>query len=181
VRVIAATNRDLLAEVRAGRFRRDLYHRLAVVRVELPSLRERRQDIPLLVSHFLRLAAEMTGRPPAVFPPDALAALVAHDWLGNVRELRNVLEHALSLSEGSGVIDPRFLGLSGEEGEAQGAGNDSSLPFKQSRERLVDSWERDYVRDLLGKSRHNVSQAARWAGISRVYLHELIKKHGLER
>ncbi len=182
VRVIAATNRDLLSEVRAGRFRRDLYHRLAVVRVELPPLRERRQDIPLLALHFLRLAAEAHGRQPLGVPAAAMAALCAHDWPGNARELRNVLEHAVSLSEGAEWIDPHLLGLDGPPSqEGRPTPGDSSLPFKESRERLVEAWERDYLRDLLTKAGHNVSQAARWAGISRVYLHELIKKHGMER
>jgi DNA-binding NtrC family response regulator len=181
VRVIAATNRDLLAEVRAGRFRRDLYHRLAVARVELPPLRERRQDIPLLAAHFLKLAAESAHRVPIGIPAPAMKALCAHDWPGNARELRNVLEHALSLSEGAEWIDTHLLGLDGGHREGRATSADSSLPFKETRERLVDAWEREYLRDLLGKSNHNVSQAARWAGISRVYLHELIKKHGMER
>jgi DNA-binding NtrC family response regulator len=181
VRVIAATNRDLLAEVRAGRFRRDLYHRLAVVRVELPPLRERRQDIPLLAAHFLKLSATAAGRKPLAIPPAAMTALCAHDWPGNARELRNVLDHAQSLCEGQEAIDPHLLGLDGAPADRRATSTDSSLPFKESRERLVEAWERDYLRDLLGKAGHNVSQAARWAGISRVYLHELIKKHGMER
>ena len=181
VRVIAATNRDLLADVRAGRFRRDLYHRLAVVRVELPPLRERPQDIPLLVAHFLRLAGAAAGREPPTVSPEAMTAFCAHDWLGNARELRNVLDQAMSLSHGIGSIDSHLLGLDARRSEGATLSVDSSISFKQSKEHLVEAWERDYLRDLLGKADNNVSLAARRAGISRVYLHELIKKHGMER
>jgi DNA-binding NtrC family response regulator len=161
VRIIAATNRDLEADVSTGKFRQDLYHRMAVARVELPPLRERREDVPLLV-----------------------AALQAHDWPGNVRQLRNVLERAVSLAGGGPVIDARVLGL-----EAQAAPPDTItrsdtgkvVPFKEAKERLVDVWEREYVVTLLERTKGNVSLAARRAGITRVYMHQLIRKHNVDR
>ncbi len=184
VRVIAATNRDLITEVREGRFRRDLYHRLAVVRVEIPPLRQRREDVPLLVEHFLALAAKGAGRPVPTVPPQTLAMLTAHDWPGNVRELRNVMEQALALSPGTS-LDAGLLSL--PEGPSGGASGGTQMPtgsgqpFREARERLIEAWEREYLVDLLGKADHNVSEAARRAGLSRVYLHELIRKHGLTR
>jgi transcriptional regulator with GAF, ATPase, and Fis domain len=109
VRVIAATNRDLAAEVRHGRFREDLYYRLLVVPLVVPPLRARREDIVPLARYFARAAVD-DGRPPA-FAPDALAALAAHPWPGNVRELRNVIARALAYSPRPDVITRAMLGL----------------------------------------------------------------------
>jgi transcriptional regulator with PAS, ATPase and Fis domain len=100
VRVVAATNRDLEKACREGRFRSDLYYRLAVVEVQVPSLRERLDDLPLLVDHFVRRISSEMGREPVAVEPDALAALARHRWPGNVRELENVLRRALALSNG---------------------------------------------------------------------------------
>ena len=181
VRVIAATNRDLLAEVKAGRFREDLYHRLAVMRVLLPPLRERREDIPQLVSTFLEQAAEASGRPPPVIPPDTLAALRAHDWPGNVRELRNVLDRATTLAPEGGAVDAQLLGLDESvlRADLPGPPVDITFPFKEAKDRLVLAWEREYVAALIAKHDGNVSMAARSGGLDRVYLHRLLKKHGL--
>jgi DNA-binding NtrC family response regulator len=183
-RVICATNRDLAAEVKAGRFREDLYHRLAVVRVQLPPLRERRDDIPMLVEHFLAQAAAAADRQPPIVPPGAMAALVSHDWPGNVRELRNILERAMSLAPDRPAIDPVMLGLDDLSSRPIGAGAtpppvDVSIHFKEAKDRLIQAWEREYVEALLSKAQGNVSLAARQAGIDRVYLHRLMKKHGL--
>ncbi len=187
VRVVAATNRDLSAEVRAGRFREDLFHRLAVVRVQLPPLRDRPGDVPLLVEHFLGVAARNAGTSPIAVPPATMAALASYDWPGNVRELRNVLERAVSLA--GGALDPVTLGLddhtSRPGGHGAHAGNaaaptvDVDVTFKEAKESLIQAWEREYVQKLLDKASGNVSLAARQAGIDRVYLHRLMKKHGL--
>ena len=186
VRVIAATNLDLAAEVRAGRFRRDLYHRLAVAKVDLPPLRERREDIPILVEQFLREAAGQNGRPAPALPPATMSALTAHDWLGNVRELKNVIESALSLVGEKRIIDAALLGLEPAEFEPDGkpAATISSGPplaFKEAKDRIVEAWEREYLLALLKRSQGNVSLAARRAGIARTYLHQLLNKHNLER
>ncbi|MFN7132458.1 MAG: sigma 54-interacting transcriptional regulator [Myxococcales bacterium] len=173
-RVVAATNRDLLAESRQGRFREDLYHRLAVVKVGIPPLRARREDIPMLVERIL----ETLGRPATTLGPATMAMLSSYDWPGNVRELRNVVERAVSLSGADGEVPPELLELP----EAGGGGSALSvegLPFKEAKERLVASFERDYVAALLERCDGNVSKAAREAGIDRVYLHRLLKKHGL--
>ena len=179
VRVVAATNRDLIAEVRAGRFREDLYHRLAVVCVGLPPLRERTADIPGLVHKFLTAAGR--GRAPAV-PDETMRALQAHVWPGNVRELRNVLERVTSLAQDGEPVDAHLLGLdepSGLKADVSSPPVDITSPFKEAKERLVQAWEREYVAALLAKCEGNVSLAARSGGLDRVYLHRLMKKHGL--
>jgi two-component system nitrogen regulation response regulator GlnG len=179
VRVVAATNRDLLAEVKAGRFREDLYHRLAVVRVTLLPLRERRPDIPQLVRTFL---AEAGGREPPAISDDTMALLMAHEWPGNVRELRNVLERAMSLAPAAPVLDAHTFGLDETaylRADLSSPPVDMTSPFKEAKERLVQAWEREYVVALLDRCRGNVSHAARTSGLDRVYLHRLIKKHGL--
>jgi transcriptional regulator with PAS, ATPase and Fis domain len=166
VRIIAATNRNLREEVRTGRFRADLYHRLSVVRVELPPLRERREDLPALCQQLL------DGK--GVILSEESATLVAeYDWPGNVRELRNVLERAVSLAASERVIEPWMLGLELDGGEASTAG------FREAKERLIASWERNYLTRLLERTRGNITRAAREGGIDRAYLHRLLKKHGM--
>jgi two-component system nitrogen regulation response regulator GlnG len=184
VRVVAATNRDLAAEVRAGHFRADLYHRLSIVMVHLPPLRERAEDVALLVEHRLRATGATGGVHPAV-----LRALAEHDWPGNVRELENVLERALAL--GIDLADAgaatALLGGGGSGDRivasappvAGAAAIDPTVPFRDAKSRLVDAWERDYVVALLASCDGNVSLAARRAGMDRAYLHRLLRKHGL--
>ena len=184
VRVVAATNRDLAAEVKAGRFREDLYHRLAVMRVILPPLRERREDISHLVGSFLEQAGHASGRQPPIIPAGTMAALRAHDWPGNVRELRNVLERATTLAPEGGIVDAALLGLDEQAGTSRGSDAstppvDITFPFKEAKDRLVQAWEREYVAALVAKHEGNVSLAARSGGLDRVYLHRLLKKHGL--
>jgi two-component system nitrogen regulation response regulator GlnG len=175
VRVIAATNRDLREEVKSGRFRDDLYHRLAVVRVTLPPLRERKEDIPALVTHFL------AGKDVQV-PAETLALFTEYDWPGNVRELKNVIDRGLSLMGPSRVLQPSLLGLepipaaSGATPPWPTVGNEG---FREAKERLIASWERDYVTQLLRRAGGNVSKAAREGGLDRVYLHRLIKKYNI--
>jgi DNA-binding NtrC family response regulator len=174
VRVIAATNRDLREEVRAGRCRDDLYHRLAVVKVTLPPLRERKEDIPLLLHAFL------SGRDVQV-PPETMALLSDYDWPGNVRELRNVIERGVSLLGAGTVLEPSLLGLEPPRhiDGPQPWATIGPEGFREAKERLISAWERDYVTQLLKRSGGNVSQAAREGGIDRVYLHRLMKKHGI--
>ncbi len=163
VRVIAATNRDLREDVRAGRFRADLYHRLSVLRVELPPLRERKEDLQLLLRSFAR------GR-PFELTDEAKELMLGYQWPGNVRELRNVVERARSLAPGA-RLPPSALGL--------GAPGQTQPTFHQAKEYMIANWERGYLADLLDRTRGNVSRAARVAGLDRVTLYRLIKKHGI--
>jgi DNA-binding NtrC family response regulator len=169
VRVIAATNRDLKKAVADGSFREDLFYRLNVIPVTLPPLRERKEDIPLLVDHFLdRLEAEMKKR--VQVSPEAMAALLAHDWPGNVRELRNVLERGAVVAAGD-VVKLADLGLPAPAGKAPAAAGPATL----------EDVERRHIAEVLGHASGNVSQAARLLGIDRVTLYNKMKKYQLRR
>jgi DNA-binding NtrC family response regulator len=178
VRIVAATNRRLDREVESGSFREDLYYRLAVVRVRLPPLRQRPEDVPLLVQHFLGLA----GADGVHVGYETMRRLQAHPWPGNVRELRNYVDRAVVLSEG-GRLETRHLSdrdLGGGDGEPDGAGGGVpvryDLPFKDAKGRLLDAFERNYWLRLLEETGGNVSEAARRGGIHRKSLEYLAKK-----
>ena len=174
VRVVAATNRNLRAEIAAKQFREDLYYRVAVVRMLVPPLRDRPDDIPLLVEHFVRQFRP--GRPLPLAAAD-LARLLRHPWMGNARELRNVIERACALSRGAALVIDDAL----EERPPVGAGDapDLSLPFKEAKARVVDAFERAYIDAILKRHEGNLSAAARAAEIDRKHLRELLRKHGL--
>jgi DNA-binding NtrC family response regulator len=191
IRVIAATHRDLRAMVKAGKFREDLYYRLAVVATQVPPLRERKADIPALATCF----AERMGRGTFAQSPSLLDQLERHDWPGNVRELRNVVERALSLGSASladlGDTGAPAAGPAAADGAeparpgAPSAAADTApdvldLPFKEAKAALVETFERDYLTALLARHRGNISRAAAEAGIDRNYIHRLVKKYGLE-
>jgi two-component system, NtrC family, nitrogen regulation response regulator GlnG len=172
VRVVAATNRDLRAEVAKKRFREDLYYRLAVIRCSTPALRERGTDIPLLIHHFMR-----TYGANIVITPEDMTKLIRHTWPGNVRELRNVIERACLLArEGVLCLDGAF-----EDTMAPtGAMVRTDLPFKEAKNQLVEAFEREYIADLVGRHASNLSAAAREAQMDRKHLRELMRKYGLE-
>jgi transcriptional regulator with GAF, ATPase, and Fis domain len=174
VRVLAATNRDLKASISRGTFREDLYYRLAVFDITLPPLRERTQDIPLLVDAFLESAARSVGRPAAGISAEARAKLLEYRWPGNVRELRNVVERAVILCEG-GLITNEHLPLSvTSANEPAPASAPSSLSGM-----TVDAAERELIVDALARSGNNKSKAARLLGLTRAQLRSRIEKHGL--
>jgi DNA-binding NtrC family response regulator len=167
VRVIAATNRDLQKAVASGSFREDLYYRLNVIALSLPPLRDRKEDIPLLVDNLLeRLAAEGRKRIDGV-SREAMAALMAHDWPGNVRELRNVLERAVVVA-GSALVQPADLGLA-QKGTALVEDTDATL----------ETVERRHIAAVLDRTQFNITQAARILDIDRVTLYNKIKKYHL--
>ena len=178
VRIIAATSRDLGAEVGAGRFREDLYYRLAVVALQLPALRERLGDLPQLVAHML---GSVDAADLAV-TPQTIAALSAWSWPGNLRELRNVLERAALLARGSNsqtltLVD--FPPRATSDDDAAPIGFDASLSYREARARVEARFERDYVRWLLARTGGNVSAAAREARMDRNHLSDLMRRHGL--
>ncbi len=183
VRIVSATNKRLENEVNAGRFRDDLYFRLSVVRIEVPPLRQRKDDIAVLAAKFL---ADFCGDDALKRVPDlrkTIELLKAHDWPGNVRELRNVIETA---SYGDGhSLDLRSLLCLGRlraTADAQSAGPsyNADRPFKDAKNDLIADFERSYVADLLARCEGNVSRAAREAGIERAYLQRLIRKYELK-
>ncbi len=153
------------------------------MRIEIPPLRDRPEDVASLVDLFLDRAATGPGGAPRV-PATTMAALATHDWPGNVRELRNVLERAALLGFGSQGLAPALLGLpeaSSTTSTPAPLDTASGLTFKEAKDQLISVWEREYLAQILDRAGRNVSLAARRAGIARVYLHELMKKHGLER
>ncbi len=181
VRVLSTTNKDLQAEIAAGRFREDLYYRLAVVPLRVPSLRERREDIPALARHFLLRSAEISGMAPRELSTDALAALQAYDWAGNVRQLRNLMDWLLIMAPG-GVSDPiRAEMLPPEVGSAAPALNGSpsadvmSLPLREAR----DLFETQYLQSQLLRFGGNISRTAGFVGMERSALHRKLKQLGI--
>ena len=179
VHLIAATNKDLLAEVKAGRFRNDLYYRLAVVPIFMPPLRERMEDVPLLVKHFVRKhAVAGTGEEIGV-AGDAMQTIMRYSWPGNVRELENVIQHAAAFLGGAKTITPDMLprSVSGMLSPAMPVAADQG--FRESKQAVVESFEKSYLMNLLQKSSGNITHAAEVAGMDRKNLQDLIKKHGL--
>jgi len=180
VRVVAATKRDLKREVAGGKFREDLYFRLAVVPVTVPPLRQRREDIPILAEHIL--AAACAGGDPIAIGDQAMQGLLAHDWPGNVRELRNVLERAVYMARAAGASELGDVSL----GPIVGGGGDGAAfafepdkSYRETRAKFEGEFERRYVKWLLQRHGGNVSAAARDAKMDRKHLHELAKKHGI--
>jgi DNA-binding NtrC family response regulator len=171
LRVVAATNRDLRAEVNAGRFRSDLYYRLAVVKVPMPPLRERPEDLAGIAAALLAdlgASAETIAR---VLAPESLAELTHHAWPGNARELRNHLEARLVI-EGDAVSRPA-------PDEPPAAEADGRVePFSDARRRAIDAFERRYLDDLMRRFSGKVAQAAQAAGVDRVYLYRLLRRQG---
>ncbi|HYD52931.1 MAG TPA: sigma-54 dependent transcriptional regulator [Gemmatimonadaceae bacterium] len=179
VRVLAATNKQLEAEIAAGRFREDLYYRLNVVPIHIPPLRERREDIPLLVRHFVAQLAEREGVPPRGFTDDAIAHLAQLDWPGNVRELRNTIERLLILSSGPriGTEDvERLVGRRDTDQPGLGA-----LLECRTFDEFKDTAERAFLLAKLRQFDWNVSETARELDMPRSNLYKKIEKYGLTR
>jgi DNA-binding NtrC family response regulator len=182
LRIIAATRKDLRSEVEKGKFREDLFFRLNVVPIVAPSLRDRREDIPLLLETFLKQLAPGPRGAPEI-SPDTLAALQGHDWPGNVRELRNVMERAMALGTDPGYLvaplgDTPIVG--GRASTASEYQFREGLSFREQKEHWNDEFEQRYIRWLLKRADGNISRAARQADMDRKYLHKLLKKHGID-
>ncbi len=180
VRIIAATNRDLRREVNAGRFRADLYYRLAVITVQMPPLRERLDDLSLLVPAMVdRIVRERRVRGPVTVDASLLARLQGHDWPGNVRELRNYLEQYVVL-EVTPPFEPASPGVGASEGDGEGllAGLEA-LPLRAAKAELVERFERRYLARMLAESGGNVAEAARRAGVDRATVFRTLRRTGL--
>jgi Nif-specific regulatory protein len=169
VRVIAATNRDLSEFVREGRFREDLFYRLTVFELYIPPLRDRGTDIELLVNYFLDHFKRQHGRPQMSLSPDARQKLLSYRWPGNVRQLRNVIDSAVVMAEGS-VILPDDLGL-----------RDAGAPAGQLETLRIDFWERKLIVEALGRTGGKVPEAAQLLGIGRATLYRKIEDYGIDR
>jgi two-component system, NtrC family, response regulator AtoC len=187
VRLVAATNRNLEQMVREGKFREDLFFRLNVVRLLMPPLRERTEDIPLLLAHFMKMFSEENGVPPLTIEPGALRTLQAYPWPGNIRELRNFCENAVVLRRGGSLteydLEPKFRNTSplvtaGQHTAAPGSANTpaaapavtTTAPTSLS----VEENEKRLLREALLKARGNRTKAAELMGVSRRTLHRKI-------
>ncbi|MEO1231582.1 MAG: sigma 54-interacting transcriptional regulator [Myxococcota bacterium] len=185
VRLIAATKRDLEEEVQRGRFRRDLYFRMAIVPLTLPPLRERREDIPPLVETFRRAFAERTGVAREI-PAHELQSLATHDWPGNVRELKNTVERALWLAQ-TGDGEVRFMlptlafsGAADEGPTPEARPFDPNLSFSEHKQTWEAEFEKAYLPWLLNRAGGSISAAARDARMDRKHLRSLLRKHSLK-
>jgi Nif-specific regulatory protein len=168
VRVIAATNRDLREFVRDGRFREDLYYRLSVFELYIPPLRERGSDIELLVNHFLEHFKRQHGRVGLALAPESRTTLLGYAWPGNVRQLRNVIDSAIVMSEGSQIL-PDDLGLR------------DAATGDQLESLRMDYWERKLIQEALKRTDGSVPEAAKLLGLGRATLYRKIEEHGIER
>ena len=182
VRVIAASSRDLPALMQAGKFREELYYRLCVVPIAVPSLAERRTDIPLLAKTFMERAARHAGLPPRIIGDDAMAVLQAADWPGNVRQLRNVIEWMLIMSPGDAKTPIGIDGLPPDQTNSAAEGMDPTangeliaMPLREAREQF----ERAYLQAQLDRFGGNISRTATFVGMERSALHRKLKTLGL--
>ncbi len=182
VRVVASSNRDLAAEIAAGRFREDLFYRLSVVPIRVPPLRERREDIPLLVRHFMGHAAQAGGLTPREVGEDAMAALQGYEWPGNVRQLRNVIDWLLIMAPGEAKEPIRADMLPAEIGSIvptvlkwEKGGEIMTLPLREARE----VFEREYLIAQVTRFGGNISRTAAFIGMERSALHRKLKSLGV--
>ena len=179
LRVISSTNRDLTVEINAGRFRQELYDRLNVVPVAVPSLADRREDIPMLAEHFIEQFHATQGLPQRDLPEETTAALQAMNWPGNIRQLRNVIERVLILGDGPGPIQPAELetqGAGASSGDALALGPQiTSLALREARE----LFEREYLLAQINRFGGNISRTAQFVGMERSALHRKLKSLGV--
>jgi len=178
VRILAATNQDLEAKVKAGSFREDLYYRLNVVSIVLPGLRERVEDLPLLIEHFLAAAATRLKRAPRPLAPDAYRALCAHEWKGNVRELEHAIEQAVALASGSEIaladLPASVRGMP-SDGAADPPGS-----FREAKQQAVERFERQFIHEALARHHGNISKAAEDMGMYRQHLQLKLAEYGID-
>jgi DNA-binding NtrC family response regulator len=174
VRVLAATPVDLATRVASGDFRSDLFYRLSVLSLELPPLRQRREDIPVIVAELLR----RRGFDVSKLGGPNLDRLQVHAWPGNVRELRNVIDRALALSPGARDFESLRLGFE-PIAPGNGLAIRADLPFKEAKDGVVEAFEAKYLAEVHRQHDGNVSAGARFAGVDRKHWRALLRKHGL--
>jgi DNA-binding NtrC family response regulator len=176
VRIIAATNRDLKQMVAQGQFRSDLYYRLNVMKVHVPALRDRVEDIDLLATHFLR---QIIGNPEATLPGEVLGRMERYDWPGNIRELRTAVERWHVLATSRRLHDIEIFGNERLAGSAGIDGPDDDISFRDMKSKAVDEWERCFLDKLIRRHDGNISKAARAAQMNRNHLTLLLRRHGV--
>jgi two-component system, NtrC family, nitrogen regulation response regulator NtrX len=183
VRIVSSTARNVEAEIAGGRFREDLYHRLSVVPIRVPALAERREDIPVLIEHFMDQISQATGLPKRKIGADAMAVLQSHDWPGNVRQLRNNVERLMILAGGApdAIISANMLPQDvGSMVPSMPAGNGGEhlmgMPLREARE----AFEREYLKAQISRFGGNISRTAEFVGMERSALHRKLKALGMD-
>jgi DNA-binding NtrC family response regulator len=183
VRVITATNADLEQRVAEGKFREDLYYRLSVIRIHVPPLRQRREEIPHLAAFFLRDASDRLGKPDVQLGSEVLDLFAQYWWPGNVRQLRNELQRAVAMAPAGGRIAPEHLSadLTASPPTAMQAGPARvAIRGGQTLASVVDEIERDLIREMMNRHRGNISETARALGLTRRGLYLKLRRLGLE-
>ena len=182
VRVVSASSRNLSEEIAAGNFREDLFHRLGVVPLAVPSLTERREDIPIIARHFMQRSAEISGLPPRRLGEDAMAALQAYEWPGNVRQLRNIVEQVLIMAPGdprtpvaADMLPPEITSATPVVLRAEGSREIMAMPLREARE----TFEREYLIAQITRFGGNISRTASFIGMERSALHRKLKSLGV--
>ncbi len=182
VRLIAATNQDLEAAVQSGRFREDLYYRLRVIELAIPPLHDRREDIPLLIDHFLKDAAARFHREVKPLSGEALRACMQHHWKGNVRELRSAVEQALLLASGAEISAADLFGSTGSADPMPVTVPSPAIPprsFREAKEQVVQAFERDFLLQALRRHGGNISKAAEEIGMYRQNFQQKMRELGI--
>ncbi|OHB94481.1 MAG: hypothetical protein A3E19_02630 [Planctomycetes bacterium RIFCSPHIGHO2_12_FULL_52_36] len=183
VRVISATNKDLPAEIKKNTFREDLYYRLKVVEIELPSLRQRREDIPLLVQHFLRLSSKKHSKEVKGISREAMRIILSYDWPGNVRQLANTLESAIVLTVDDTITQEDLPGdlKGGQPPASPSITPDFTLPFKEAKRRVVESFEKEHILRSLKTHNGNITKTAEALGMHRQGLQQKLRELNIRR
>jgi DNA-binding NtrC family response regulator len=179
VRIIASTNQNLEAKIRKGEFREDFFYRLNVLPIRLPSLREHREDIPLIANHLLEKHCSAMGRPLKRISPELMQLFMGMDWGGNVRELENLVMRGISFSSGGDLRVEDIGWTAGEVGRPAADVDVAGLGYKQAKQRYLEKFNRDYLGGLLSRCQGNVSQAARMCGLERQALQQVMRRYGV--
>ncbi len=181
VRIIAATNQDLLQRVQEKEFREDLYYRLNVINIKMPLLRERKEDIPLLVKHFIEKYNKKENKQIKGISPEVEKEFYNYNWPGNVRELENVIERAITLANEDVISMGVVSSLVKKEGDIEIIGDELfSQPYKEARRKAIDSFNIKYITNTLNKNNGNVTNAAKESEIERQYLQRMLKRYNIK-
>ena len=185
VRIIAATNKRLDDEVKAGRFRQDLFFRIAVIRVELPPLRERMEDVPLLAMHFLEGFSKLSTPPVTEIQAEAMQSLLDYRWPGNIRELQNAIRASVAMADGTAIRRESLPPSVAPREACAPAGADALIdidrPLRELTGDLIARVERDYFTRLLVRCKGNVARAAKHSELSRRSVTQKLQKYGMDR